>query len=59
MAMQQAKKVHFSFRSFEIRLEKRRSSRSNVRVSSMSGAVALRQGANLYRLGGPEQSPGD
>src|SRR6185312_9169692 len=49
----------FPFRSFETRPEKGRSLRADVRVSSVSGAVALRQGANLYRLGGPEQGPGD
>src|SRR6185295_16309714 len=45
----------FPFRSFETRLRKGGPWRSNVRVSSVSGAVALRQAANLYRLGRPEQ----
>src|SRR6185436_17721924 len=42
----------FPFRSFETRLEKRRSSRSNVRVSSVSGAVALRQAQTYTGLAG-------
>src|SRR5215216_1471871 len=37
------RKCTFPFRSFETRLEKRRSCRSNVRVSSVSGTTALRQ----------------
>src|SRR5918996_221676 len=49
----------FPFRSFETRLRKGEVLKSNVRVSSVSGAVALRQVANLYRLGDSEQRPGD